>query len=38
MNYPTTTLLSDAPIQVDYVADTKGYIDKKFAELAKAMI
>lgn len=38
MNYPTTTLLSDAPIQVDYVADTKKYIDKKFAELAKALI
>lgn len=38
MNYPTTTLLSDAHLKVNYVADTKGYIDKKFAELAKAMV
>lgn len=38
MNYPTTTLLSDAPMQVDYVADTKGYIDKKFAQLSTALV
>ena len=38
MNYPITTLISDAHIQVKYVADTKGYIDKKFTELATALI
>ena len=39
-NYPNTTILNDAGagMEVKYVADTKLYIDKKFAELASAMI
>ena len=39
-NYPNTTIFNDAGagMEVKYVADTKLYIDKKFAELASAMI
>ena len=32
-NYPTTTILSNAELEVEYVADTKNYIDNKFKEL-----
>ena len=37
---PVTTIINDADayIEVDYVADTKNYIDNKFAELASAII
>lgn len=38
MNYPTTTILSNAELEVEYVADTKLYIDKKFEELAVAIV
>lgn len=40
MNYPNTTILNDegAYTEVEYVADTKRYIDNKFKELAVAMI
>lgn len=39
-NYPTTTITNDsgAYMAVDYVADTKNYIDNKFAELAAAIV
>lgn len=39
-NYPNTTVFNDggADMEVRYVADTKLYIDKKFAELAQAML
>lgn len=39
-NYPNTTILNDcdAYMEVDYVADTKKYIDNKFAELAKQLV
>ena len=39
-NYPTTTILNDAGVgmEVSYVADTKNYIDKKFNELAAAIV
>lgn len=33
MNYPTTTIISNAELEVEYVADTKNYIDNKFKEL-----
>lgn len=32
-NYPTTIILSNAELEVEYVADTKIYIDNKFKEL-----
>ena len=37
---PVTTIINDANahIEADYVADTKAYIDNKFAELASAII
>ena len=37
---PVTTIINDADahIEADYVADTKAYIDNKFAELASAII
>ena len=37
---PVTTIINDADahIEADYVADTKSYIDNKFAELASAII
>ena len=40
MFYPTTILSNDcnANMEVAYIADTKAYIDKKFAELATAMV
>lgn len=39
-NYPNTTVINDrgAGMEVKYVADTKLYIDNKFAELANAML
>lgn len=39
-NYPNTTIFNDAGagMQVGYVADTKNYIDKKFNELAAAIV
>lgn len=39
-NYPVTTILNDenAGMEVSYVADTKNYIDKKFAELNQAIV
>lgn len=38
-HYPTTTILSDkAGLKVGYVADTKNYIDNKFAELQQAIL
>lgn len=39
-NYPNTTVFNDggAGMEVKYVADTKLYIDNKFAELANAML
>ena len=39
-NYPNSTIFNDesADMAVKYVADTKLYIDKKFAELATALV
>lgn len=39
-NYPTTTITNDenADMEVSYVADTKLYIDKKFAELSQTIL
>ena len=39
-NYPNTTIYADdnAGLSVTYRADTKGYIDKKIAELAAAIV
>lgn len=37
-NYPTTVLTSENEISVEYVADTKHYIDKKFEELNQAIV
>lgn len=39
-NYPNTTVFNDggADMEVQYVADTKRYIDKKFDQLAQAML
>lgn len=39
-NYPNTTVFNDknAGMEVKYVADTKLYIDKKFAELSAALL
>jgi hypothetical protein len=39
-NYPNTTIYADdnAGLSVGYSADTKHYIDKKFAELAAAIV
>ena len=39
-NYPVTTILNDEGVgmEVSYVADTKNYIDKKFNELAAAIV
>jgi hypothetical protein len=37
-NYPTTTIISDAEVEVEYVADTKKYIDNKFKELEVALV
>ena len=38
--YPTTTIFNDggANMEVSYMADTKNYIDKKFNELAAAIV
>lgn len=37
-NYPTTVLTSENEISVEYVVDTKHYIDKKFEELNQAIV
>lgn len=39
-NYPNTSVFNDggAGMEVKYVADTKLYIDKKFADLATALV
>lgn len=39
-NYPSTTIWSDAGagMEVEYVADTKAYIDNKFNDLAAALV
>lgn len=41
-NYPTTNVSTDstpqAGLEMEYVADTKSYIDKKFKELQKALV
>ena len=37
-NYPTTVLTSENEIFVEYVADSKHYIDKKFEELNQAIV
>ena len=39
-NYPTTVITNDenAGMEVSYVADTKNYIDKKFAELNQVIV
>lgn len=39
-NYPNTTVYNDggAGMEVKYVADTKLYVDKKFAELSAALL
>lgn len=41
-NYPTTKVSTDstpqAGLEMEYVADTKSYIDKKFKELQKALV
>jgi hypothetical protein len=39
-NYPNTVVTtdSDAGVEVSYTADTKLYIDKKFAELSAAIL
>lgn len=39
-NYPNTTIINDgdANMEIEYVADTKHYIDNKFVELAVAML
>lgn len=36
--YPNTTIVSDCDCEVEYVADTKHYIDNKFNELATALV
>ena len=36
--YPNTTIIADCDCQVEYVADTKSYIDNKFNELATALV
>ena len=35
-NKPNTTIISEADMEVSYVADTKTYIDNKFAALTAA--
>lgn len=36
--YPNTTVISDCDCQIEYVADTKSYIDNKFKELAQVIV
>ena len=36
--YPNTTIVSDCDCEVEYVADTKSYIDSKFKELAQVIV
>ena len=36
--YPSTTIVADCDCEVEYVADTKHYIDNKFNELATALV
>ena len=37
-NYPTTVITSEGYANVKYVADTKNYIDNKFAQLATQIV
>lgn len=37
-NYPNTTIISEAHLEVKYGADTKNYIDNKFTELQTAIV
>ena len=36
--YPSTTVISDCDCQIEYVADTKNYIDNKILEVATALV
>lgn len=36
--YPNTTIIADCDYQVEYVADTKSYIDNKILEVATALV
>lgn len=36
--YPTSTINADPYVEVTYIADTKNYIDNKFAELQNAIV
>lgn len=36
--YPSTTIISDCDCEVEYVADTKIYIDNKILEVATALV
>ena len=36
--YPSTTIVADCDCEVEYVADTKSYIDNKFKELAQVIV
>ena len=36
--YPHTTIVSDCDCEVEYVADTKNYIDNKIIEVATALV
>ena len=36
--YPNTTIIADCDCQVEYVADTKNYIDNKIIEVATALV
>ena len=36
--YPNTTIIADCDCQVEYVADTKNYIDNKILEVATALV
>lgn len=39
-NYPTTVITNseDCEMEVEYIADTKNYIDKRFAELSASIV
>ena len=36
--YPSTTIVADCDFEVEYVADTKTYIDNKILEIATALV
>lgn len=38
VNYPTTTIISEAHMDIKYGADTKNYIDNKFTTLTNAIL